>query len=103
MKGKYVAPSLGMDAFHCPHCEVYAMQYWHDAYIAERGFITVGKLKISFCARCGKYALWIDEKMVYPVSSVAPLPVEDMPENVKEDYVEARNIVNFRREQPLPC
>ena len=32
--------------------------------------------------------------MIYPVSSKAPLPVEDMPKDVKEDFIEARNIVN---------
>jgi len=101
MKEKYIAPSFGMDAFHCPHCEVYAAQYWYEG---AKGKYVVGhseysgflaNLKVSVCARCGKYALWINEKMIYPMPSVAPLPVEDMPENVKEDYLEARNVVSF--------
>jgi hypothetical protein len=95
VKAKYIAPSFGLDAFNCPHCGAYAMQYWHDLYVAERGFIPVEKLKISFCARCAQFALWVNEKMVYPVSSITPLPAEDMPEDVKRDYIEARNIVNL--------
>jgi len=31
--------------------------------------------------------------MVYPGLSIGPLPVEDMPKDVKEDFIEARDIV----------
>lgn len=34
------------------------------------------------------------EKLIYPKSSIAPLPNEDMPDDVKVDYLETRNIVN---------
>ena len=51
-------------------------------------------LSFTICAKCLKYALWRTDKMIYPVSSNAPLPVEDMPKDVKEDFIEARNIVN---------
>ena len=44
--------------------------------------------------RCKEYALWREGKMIYPISTTAPLPAEDMPENVKADFLEARNIVN---------
>lgn len=43
--------------------------------------------------KCNKYSLWVDEEIVYPNLSIAPLPVKDMPEDVKEDFLEARNIV----------
>jgi len=46
------------------------------------------------CPHCKNYAIWIQEKIVYPESSPAPLPIEDMPEDVKEDYLEARSVVN---------
>jgi hypothetical protein len=32
--------------------------------------------------------------IIYPISSIAPLPSEDMPPDVKVDYIEARNVVN---------
>lgn len=89
------------DAFHCPYCRVYAKQEWYDVakgHLSEKG---VGyyegfleDLFLSACSRCRKYALWLDEKMIYPVSSVAPLPIEDMPVNVKDDFLEGRNVVN---------
>lgn len=48
----------------------------------------------STCSHCGKISFWHDEKLIYPKSSIAPLPNEDMPDDVMDDYLEARNIVN---------
>ena len=49
---------------------------------------------VAFCDHCKKYSIWVDQKIVYPDSPTAPLPVEDMPESVKKIYNEARDIVN---------
>ena len=99
MREKYIAPSFNEDAFHCPHCEVYAHQRWYTDHVVgysshTRTGFPADHLSISVCERCGKYALWFDAKMLYPISSIAPLPVEDMPEDVKEDFLEARDVVN---------
>ena len=48
---------------------------------------------LSFCSQCGKYAIWFDDKIIYPALSTAPWPNEDMPATVKEDFLAARNIV----------
>lgn len=48
---------------------------------------------LSLCSHCKQYAFWNKDKMVYPVVSLAPLPSDDMPEEVKADYVEAASIV----------
>lgn len=48
---------------------------------------------LSRCSHCKKYAFWIKDKMVYPVVSLAPIPSDDMPDNVKADYLEAASIV----------
>ena len=55
------------------------------------GFIP--DLYLSFCSQCGKYAIWFNDKIIYPALSTAPWPTEDMPPTVKEDFLEARNIV----------
>ena len=54
----------------------------------------IHKSEFIFCDHCKKYSIWVDEKIVYPDSPTAPLPVEDMPEPVKKLYNEARGIVN---------
>jgi len=95
MREKYAPPGFMKDAFNCPHCGAYAHQLWYKG--AKEDRYTSSKVKglsISFCERCGRYAIWVHERMVYPSFSIAPLPVEDMPENIKEDFLEARNIVN---------
>lgn len=104
MKTDYVAPTLKLDAFHCPHCESYAHQTWFRAVLTEVSpfnpdAITkyrdlIENLEISICSKCTNYSIWINEKMVYPDLSTAPSPVEDMPEDVKNDFLEAREIVN---------
>lgn len=98
MAGKYEAPGFGKDGFHCPHCGVYAHQAWVGTYRTPRGEIhgveQVEGLTFSICWKCEGYALWLNQKMIYPEASNAPLPSEDLPAHVKEDFTEARNVVN---------
>ena len=92
----YVAPQYGLDWFNCPHCWAFAhhnrynMTYWHW----KHEWLN---LKISICARCEKYCIWNkeNEEMIRPNISTAPLPHEDMPNEVKELYEEARQISVF--------
>lgn len=99
MKEKYASPALEADAFNCPHCEAYAEQIWYDA--IKRHVKTksteggIDDLFVSQCRRCGNLAFWYNKKMIYPFSSEAPLPAEDMPQDVKADITEARNIVSL--------
>lgn len=93
---KYVAPEYELDAFNCPHCDAYAHQYWfyrvrtYERDVPEK-FIPY--LSASICVKCGKYTLWLEERMLYPLDSKAPLPSEDIPEDVKNDFKEARDVV----------
>jgi hypothetical protein len=48
----------------------------------------------SVCSKCNNYALWVGEDMVYPRMSSAPLPAEDMPEDVRDVFLEARKVVD---------
>lgn len=48
---------------------------------------------MAFCEKCHDYSLWLEEKMMHPAASVAPMPSDDMPDDVKEDYLEARTIL----------
>jgi len=93
---KYVAPTYQGDAFNCPHCEAYAHQMWPGQTLFRKGssYVRLANISVSICQRCQKHAVWVYGKMVYPGSSSAPLPVEDIPDDVKADFIEARNIVN---------
>jgi hypothetical protein len=88
-------------AFHCPHCGVYAKQEWYNiakGVISEKGLDYyagfVPDLRLSSCTKCNRYALWLNEKIIYPPLSIAPWPIEDMPLSVKDDFMEARGVVN---------
>jgi len=49
-------------------------------------------LRIGTCDHCGNSTVWVVDTMVYPDLSLAPSPNEDMPENVKNLYLEASSI-----------
>jgi len=46
----------------------------------------------SQCVHCQKFALWFNMVMIYPNATTAPLPNEDMPDEIKEDFNEARQV-----------
>ena len=54
----------------------------------------IDNIELSFCDHCGNYSIWVNQKMVYPNLSIAPLPISEMPETVKELYNEASKITN---------
>ncbi len=95
---KYIPPAFEKKEFHCPHCNVYASQKWFLLVkaVPPRTYYNefLPEAAVSICSHCKNYAIWIQEKIVYPESSPAPLPIKDMPEDVKEDYLEARSVVN---------
>lgn len=93
---KYTAPEFGKAAFNCPHCGAYAHMKWitQDCLVYYQ----------AICAHCEQYSFWRvtqiapngfiaeEGEMLYPDFGSAPLPAEDMPEDVKKDYQEAARI-----------
>jgi len=55
---------------------------------------SLNDLSAAKCSHCKEYSLWIARKkqMIYPFSGTAPLPNPDLPEDIKNDYMEARGI-----------
>lgn len=93
----YVPPDYNLDAFNCPHCDAFAHQEWckvagHGGRDGKGGYSWLQSIRASVCVRCHKFALWEGERLFFPPMYVAPLPATDMPEDVKEDYEEARAI-----------
>lgn len=106
----YVAPKFEEKAFTCPYCGTYAQQNWEinglnkwsDTFCTvsngagysnpNYNFDELDKLSISTCQKCNKYHIWHNDKMIVPTNSPIPMPLEDMPEVVKELYLEARDV-----------
>ena len=94
MSSEYTPPSFKEVGFHCPHCGVYAHQNWFDVAL-EGGPDEPGEtLSLGTCEKCGRFSLWIDGEMIYPPSADLPLPRVEMPEGVREVYLEARRTLD---------
>jgi hypothetical protein len=95
MNASFAPPELQKNAFTCPYCNAFAAMQWEQLMVRSR----LKPFFIATCHRCIKDSLWIDEEgyggqfMVFPNSSVAPLPNEDLPPECLKDYLEARAIV----------
>lgn len=96
MTQKYFEPDFKKDSFTCPHCGVFAKQNWNKLSDGYQDF-----LKENFynccCEKCLQYSIWLKEKMIYPLATNLPEPNDDLKENIKQIYNEARNIY---RESP---
>lgn len=100
---EYTPPSYGSTGFHCPYpeCGVYSQQTWYlsSAHYILDNYKGVFKKENTYafahCYRCGRYSIWDEEKLIYPLKLVAPRPHKDMPEEIKKDFREARQIFNY--------
>lgn len=101
----YTAPAYNLQAFNCPFCNAFANQLWVYLHMVDdvpnspsSQMIYAGDFirdtKAAECFNCKKASIWFNEVMVYPNQSIAPLANPDMPEDVKLDFDEAREIVS---------
>lgn len=91
---KYVAPGYSKPAFTCPFCDVYSNFVWTKMLLSSKGQPESG-LIVGSCSHCGEKTVWKakGEALLWPSDiSTAPLPNPDMPEDVKNDYMEARRV-----------
>jgi hypothetical protein len=103
----YFPPILGKREYNCPHCNVYAKQFYgHMHSIAEYNgsSIIVDRQSrfreplskdwiVTKCQHCQDIALWHGMNMIYPKKLIAPPPNPDLAEEIKADYLEAANIL----------
>lgn len=114
----YVAPAFYKKAFNCPHCNAHTQMHWFPCYIflEGKGRVDIHMHRVT-CDVCGDHAYWLGERLtklnegmrphdfheynriaaeksfqVFPSISPAPLPNPDLPENCRDDYMEARDI-----------
>ena len=91
MTREYTPPIFEADGFNCPHCDAYAHQHWFEAIAkSDEGTTDLPAITFAFCEKCSNYSVWRKHQMILPQESTAPMPSDDMPDDVKEDYLEAR-------------
>ena len=93
MGSEYIPPGFKVEGFHCPHCGVFAHQNWFDVALEGGSNDTGETLSLGTCERCGRFSLWIDGEMIHPLSADLPLPKEEVPEEIRGIYLEARRVL----------
>jgi hypothetical protein len=106
-KEQHFPPEHAKGQFHCPHCGVYAKQFW--AHIEAKhiwGSSFIGRSvspfqenlehswTLSKCEHCGKIAVWHEDRMIHPKNIVVEQPNSDMAADIQQDYLEAANVLS---------
>jgi len=100
MKGKYITPTLKANAFNCVSCHVFAKQNWYYLRTSTRADGFGGqqedeRFMVSYCENCDFPTIWYGDSIIFPLNLSAEPPNEDLPDEIKKDYDEARSIVNL--------
>ncbi len=99
----YVVPKFKENSFTCPHCGVLAQQLWSETRYTwnsnnskydfhSSSSIDEKSIAVSTCNSCRNEHLWYKNNMLIPKVANVPLPIDDMPEKVKDIYNEAREV-----------
>jgi hypothetical protein len=102
---KHIAPTFGLSAFHCPNCGVLSEQFWssnlecHYKRILPGGQLVGEKfqpknISLAICLHCQNYSVWLNQKMVFPLTGNVEIANPDLPPDVLQVYNEAKDIVN---------
>lgn len=107
---EYVAPTFKLDAYHCPHCGVYSYMKWSVLFtnVEEVDNMQYTHFLSATCSCCSEQNIWKvsnyvtprhdlllsarNGTIIYPDSSIVSEPSKDMPDDVKQDYIEAASI-----------
>ena len=90
----YEIPAARKDAFNCPHCGAFSTQHWTQLTAdTARGRTRDPRFQVCCCQRCDDVTIWKDDRMIFPFNGSAPMPNQDMPDEIKKDYNEARDII----------
>jgi hypothetical protein len=61
----------------------------------------LSNLNLTRCFSCRRYAVWLFDKIVWPVTSSIVIPHEDMPDDVRREFIEPQPLLTFRLEALL--
>lgn len=90
---KFYPPTYQNAEFHCPNCYVYASQKWGEGY-KHPHYTEISPIEWSECSHCDQFSFWYNKKLVIPKQNTVSKPHPLMPDDIKNDYIEASNIVN---------
>jgi hypothetical protein len=95
---KFVAPNFNEKSFNCPLCGTFSHMNW-DYFAIDN---TLSGFYQACCSCCSAVSIWKATEhqgfnatkgfMIFPDVNSSPLPADDMPQDVKTDYIEAASI-----------
>jgi hypothetical protein len=90
----FIAPSFRDSKFTCPHCSAISLQRWDGRALDFKHFgnESYNVLSTAKCDHCNDFSVWLEDKLLHPNFGDAPQPNPDLPESVKEIYIEAASI-----------
>ena len=100
------APNRDAARFRCPWCGTDAWQRWFPFVVgyphkgsgrtpAWRGIGREAEgVAVSFCEHCHRPMVWHDRLPIWPATTSAPPPLNEMPEAARADFEEARQVVD---------
>ncbi|CAI1710061.1 Uncharacterised protein [Serratia liquefaciens] len=94
MATPYVPAEFSKNAFNCPTCSAYAKQQWEQLYSYNFDYEKT-LLAAARCDCCGELSYWYKQTMILPTAATVEMPNNDMPDDCKTDYMEARSIVSL--------
>lgn len=68
------------------------VSYTHE-YLNE--YYELSNIHLSRCYSCRDYALWLNDRLIYPAQPIGPGPNADLPDEIKGDVDEARTILDL--------
>jgi hypothetical protein len=92
---KYYPPIFKEEKFNCPICNVFAKQRWFALTYSRYGTRKETEFNIAECEHCEQLSYWHNDVLIVPSASPIEMPNEDLPEDCKIDYLEAREIANM--------
>jgi Domain of unknown function (DUF4145) len=98
--GEMIPAAFRKGAFNCVFCAAFAKQNWRTLVVKDAGgYFPASPIWVATCTRCDLRSYWMETKgqegqMLWPFGGgTAPHPHPAMPDDVREDYEEARSIV----------
>ncbi|OIO19412.1 MAG: hypothetical protein CO029_02660 [Candidatus Magasanikbacteria bacterium CG_4_9_14_0_2_um_filter_41_10] len=101
----FYPPKHAEKKYHCPHCGVFAKQFWSHIQAREIwGNSSIDptvsfsenlrpEWTISKCEHCSEKVIWLSKSIIYPKKMNVPLPNEDLSDDIQSDYFEAAAVL----------
>jgi hypothetical protein len=93
----YTPPTRTLGSFNCPHCNAFARQNWGNVLARRENSdiqVRASEFSVAYCDNCKRPSFWNEENLIYPDLSTAPLPNPDLSQEIQDDYMEARSVLN---------